>query len=199
MAMEYVNRRGDRYFVMQGKTKTGKPKFWCTKRAAGAGAGVAVERLPDGFEIHERPEDGLVSVRRIRPSRVQPFEREFLARRAAELAHAETLVEIEDDALVVYATDASAADRVGLLEALLGGMPAASRQGHLDWIARHATYSPMLRFSLQDEDQRLFGIERWCFLGSIDRWVYLHAPLPLDSAASAYLPHLGQESFFELI
>ncbi len=198
MAMEYVNRRGDCYFVMQGKTKTGKPKFWCTKRAGGAG--VAVERLPNGLEIHERPEDGLVSVRKIRPSRVQRFEQEFLARRAGELAHAATIVEIEKDALVVYATDGSAADRVGLLDALVGGMSAANRQDHLDWIIRHATYSPMLRFSLRDENERLYEVERWCYLGSIDRWVSLHAPrMPLDSAASAYLPHVGEESFFELM
>ena len=68
MALEYVNRRGDRYHVMQGATKTGKPKFWCTKRATGAG--VAVERLPDGYEIHERPQDGLVSVRKALLSRI---------------------------------------------------------------------------------------------------------------------------------
>lgn len=26
VGLEYVNRRGDRYFILQGKTKTGKPK-----------------------------------------------------------------------------------------------------------------------------------------------------------------------------
>jgi hypothetical protein len=31
MTIEHVNRRGDRYYVLQGKTKTGKPKFYCSK------------------------------------------------------------------------------------------------------------------------------------------------------------------------
>jgi hypothetical protein len=54
MALEYVNRRGDRYFVLQGKTKTGKPKFYCSKRYSGVG----VDRLPDEFAIHENPRSG---------------------------------------------------------------------------------------------------------------------------------------------
>jgi hypothetical protein len=82
VTLEYVNRRGDRYFVSQAKTKTGKPKFYCSKRPGGVG----VDRLPEGFEIHERPEDALVSVRKIRPARIQPFEREELTRLANELA-----------------------------------------------------------------------------------------------------------------
>lgn len=58
MTMEYVNRRGDRYFVPQGKTKTGKPKYYCSKRTDALG--VSVERLPEDYEIHENPEPDLV-------------------------------------------------------------------------------------------------------------------------------------------
>lgn len=197
MALEYVNRRGDRYLVMQGTTKTGKPKFWCTKRAPGAG--VAVERLPDGFEIHERPQDSMVSVRKTRLSRIQPSEREVLARWSAQLANVGTIIEIEEDALVVYATEISSGVRIGLLETLAGGMSPATRQGHLDWIGRYAKYSPMFRFALTDESERLYAVKRWCFRGSIDGWVWLSAPMPLESAARTYLRHLGNESFFDLM
>lgn len=30
--MEYVNRKGDRFHIFQGKTKAGKPKYFASKR-----------------------------------------------------------------------------------------------------------------------------------------------------------------------
>jgi hypothetical protein len=57
----------------------------------------------------------------------------------------------------------------------------------------------MLRFTLVDEEKRLFDAERWCFRGSIDTWISLAGPRPLETHARKYLPHLNRESFFELI
>lgn len=196
VGLEYVNRRGDRYFILQGKTKTGKPKFYCSKRPSGAGIGV--ERLPDGFEIYENPEDALVSVRKVRPTRIQPFEREELTRMARKLARTAVLVEVEGDSLVVYASDVdpqASGELVGLLLGISGKAP----PGHIDWVTRHARYSPMLRFTLTDEDERSFTLERWCYLGSVDYWIPLSFSKPLEVLAKYSLPHIGQESFFELM
>lgn len=194
MTLEYINRRGDRYFVLQGKTKTGKPKFYCSKRYSGVG----VDRLPDGFEIHENPESALVNVRKIRPTRIQPFEREQLTRLARELAATAVLVDVEGDALVVYASGIDGARSARLTSLLMGDAGAGARD-HADWLARNSHYSPMLRFVLTDEDERLFALERWCYLGSIDHWIHLNHGQPLERLAKSYLPHVGNESFFELI
>ena len=43
MPFEYVNRCGDRYYLLQGKTKTGKPKYYASKKAEG----VPVEQMPE--------------------------------------------------------------------------------------------------------------------------------------------------------
>ncbi|MBW3599792.1 MAG: hypothetical protein KY475_21295 [Planctomycetes bacterium] len=194
MALEYTNRRGDKYFVLQGKTKTGKPKYYCSKRSAGVG----VDQLPDGYEIHERPENGLVSVRKTRPTRIQPFERELLVGLARELAHSATIVEIERDALVVYSSDVSPAESIRFLGVLVGDMSPAAQKGHADWMVRHARYSPTLRFALTDEDERLYSAERWCYRGGREHWIPLRGNLTLESVARKLLPHVGEESFFEL-
>jgi hypothetical protein len=45
--MEYTNRKGHRYFVFEGKTKTGKPKYFASRRATSDKA-VRLDKLPIG-------------------------------------------------------------------------------------------------------------------------------------------------------
>jgi hypothetical protein len=84
--IQYTNRRGDRYYVVQGKTKTGKPKFYCSKKPGGVG----VERLPEGMELREDPQSAVVTVRKARPTRIAPVERELVERLASELTATRT-------------------------------------------------------------------------------------------------------------
>lgn len=49
-AMEYLNRHGTAYFIFQGVTKTGKPKYFASKKAT-SDSGTRIESLPDEFEI----------------------------------------------------------------------------------------------------------------------------------------------------
>lgn len=164
MPLEYENRRGDKYYVHEGRTKTGKPKFWCSKKAEGN----PVEQLPEGFELHENPRNAQVTVRKIQTSRILPIERELLTKWVRELSGTEySIVDVEEDSLVVYAIDQN--------------------------------YSPMFRFSLTDEDERQYCVQRWCYRGSIDRWIYLAGGAPLEQHARTFLPHLASESFFDLM
>lgn len=196
MNLEYVNRCGDRYFVLQGRTKSGKPRYYCARRASATGA--PIDRLPEGYEIHERPEDAMVVVRKVRPSRIRSFEREQVARWAKELAAVPVTVDLDGDHLVVYAADTNPDESIRAMSMLLG-TPLGNEAKHREWIVRNSRYSPMFRFTLGNEDERLYSVERWCYLGSIDRWVFLTRNMPLETAANSYLPHVGQESFFELM
>jgi hypothetical protein len=192
--VEYVNRQGDRYFVLQGKTKTGKPKFYCARKPSG----VPVERLPAGYELHEHPASAVVTVRKVRRSRILPPERELVEKLAGELTEAATIIEVEGDSLVVYAADIGPRSSDRLVELLSPGL--VRRTDMLEKLARFATYSPMLRLTLLDEDRRTFSVERWCYLGRVDDWIPLTTRgRSLADAARQYLPHLGQESFFELM
>ena len=63
----------------------------------------------------------------------------------------------------------------------------------------HSVYTPMLRFALFDPKTRMFFAQRWCSRGSIDDWIFLDLPRPLAEQVQKFAPHLGKESFFELI
>lgn len=195
MGLEYVNRRGDRYYIYQGKTKTGKPKYFASKKPTSE-KGRPLEKLPDDFEIHEDPSDGRVYVRRRKPSRILAAERDLVHRVASELAGCSSVrTVIDGDCIVVYTPDrdpAEAADRLGRA---FGVFP-----GHLsEWMAQNERYTAELRFTLLDVDLRTFGAERYCYRGAIDDWIPVARPGPLESLARELVPHLGRESFFELI
>jgi hypothetical protein len=195
MPVEHVNRKGHIYYLLVGKTATGKPLYYVSRKLRGTPA----EAIPDGYEIHESPAEGRVHVRKIRPSRLLPSEREQLVQMVQKLTSKKRFfVEIEGDALVVYwpGTDPEASSR--LIDLLFGGS-ASAINSMADWTANRTRYSPELRFALLDEDRRLFSAERWCYRGSIDRWIALNGPATLAELAEQYAPHLGQESFFELL
>src|SRR5882724_1644462 len=99
MGYEYVNRRGERYYLLVGKTKTGKPKYYVSRKPQG----VPVDAMPDGYEIFEQPERGIVSVRKLLPTRIRPEERERLQRWTRELAGIEHfIIDLHGDSLVIY-------------------------------------------------------------------------------------------------
>jgi hypothetical protein len=82
-------------------------------------------------------------------------------------------------------------------------LPGLSRPGLAEELLaleeHHAQYTPMLRFTLLDPKQRLFSVERMCYLGSIDGWLELHGQTgPVTELARALIPKLGTEQFFEL-
>lgn len=198
MPVEYVNRKGDRYYLQSGKTRSGNLRYYFGRKLTG----MAVEEVPDGYEIYESPEAGQVYLRKSKPTEISPFEREIVCdgiRRFAELEY--FLVEIQQNSLVVYlpATDERAAeDLMGML-GRFGPLSSARRQEAKDWLIRTSTYSKMMRFQLVDRHKRLFTVQRWCFLGSIDQWIYLHGRAPLSELVTKYVRHLGKDSFFELI
>jgi hypothetical protein len=181
--------------LRQGKTKTGKPKYYMSKKSEG----VPVEQMPEGFEVYEHPERGIVSVRKVRVSRILSVERERLTQWTKHLAGIDYFcVDIQDDSLVIYTPATDPAASVSALSHIFGSFPAA-RASELEWIGSHSTYVAMLRFSLGNEEKRLFAAERWCFRGSIDDWFFLSGGQPLEALAKKYLPHLNRESFFELM
>lgn len=49
MTIEYVNRKSQTYYLHQGTTKTGKPRYFFSQKTEG---NLASE-IPDGYEIYE--------------------------------------------------------------------------------------------------------------------------------------------------
>jgi hypothetical protein len=187
--MEYINRRGETYFAFQGVTKTGKPKYFASKKLTSLNA-TRAEALPVAFEFFENPANAMVVIRRRKKSILTIAEKNLLSRLALEHSQARCEVIIDGDSLVVYAGPVCRVNP--MLEAML---PGASKR-----FAENANLEPVFRFTLVDAKDRHFKAERYCYRSSIDGWWSLCCvPAPLEVLAEQYLPHLQQDSFFDLI
>ena len=102
MAVQYTNRKGDVYLLQAGKTKTGKPRYWCGQKLSGE----PLDAIPEGFEVREDPATAIVTLRKVRPTEISPMEIEILSDGIRQIAGLEYfIVDVEDDSLVVYLPD----------------------------------------------------------------------------------------------
>lgn len=193
MAIEHVNRRGETYFLHEGTTRTGKPKFFFSRQRDGTLAGA----VPPGYEVYENP-NAQVFLRKARPKVVTDEEIALVERGVRELAKLTYFaIDVKDHGIVVYLPNENPAFLEGSVLARFGlkaGIEVARG------VQKFLSYSPMMRFILVDERTRRFAAERWCFLGSIDNWFPLSSGRgDLRGLVARYSPHLSQESFYELM
>jgi hypothetical protein len=200
MPLEHKNRMGDVYYLHEGTTKTGKPRYWMSRKPEGN----PLDAVPEGYEIYEEPEQGRVVLRRAKPSSITPAEREQVERgirRHAGLTH--FLVDVDGESIVVSLPSMSEAEADRFVDKLGGPFASVTSprfREHKDWLIQRSTYSKMMRFTLAKGEGRLFRVERWCFRGAIDNWISLSGrPAPLEGQLRKYAVHLGRESFFELM
>lgn len=193
MGVEYVNRRGETYRLMVGKTRTGKPNYYTTKKDRGT-RGTPAESIPEGFELYETPADARVYVRRKRETRLMSWEREQAieaTKRISGTSH--FFVEIDGDSLVIYWPQQNAAQ----LERFASIFETTLQRAKQSFII-NGHYSPEMRFVLCNEEQRLFRADRMCYRGGSEHWMRISGAEPLEALLEEFVPHLGQESFFEL-
>lgn len=190
MAIQLVNRRGDTYYLHEGRTKTGKPRFFFSRKAEGTLAAA----IPAGYEVYEN-HDAQVFLRKALPRVVTDEEVAAVERGVREYAQvAYFLVEVKGPSIVVYTPNQDVSFLEEIATPLLRRDPAELRRR----VQTLLNYSPMMRFTLVDEQARRFAVARWCFLGSIDDWFPLAGGDDLDNQVARYCPHLGRESFYEL-
>ena len=190
MAITYQNRRGKTYYLHQGKTKTGKPKYFFALRDEGE----LVDTIPAGYEIYENP-NAQIFLRRIRPQVITDEEVRIVEEGLQRFCNLKQwIVDVKKNIISVYTPDQDA-DRLAPSLRLLSG----SYEKSLQFVRQHAlTYSPMLQFVLTDKKERLFEAQRYCFLGGIDDWIMIGTGGPLEELVKTYVQHLGEESYFEL-
>ena len=67
MPVTYTNRKGVIYYLCQGRSKTGKPRYYFARELKGE----PLEAIPQGWKIQESP-NGIVSLVRDRPAQIRP-------------------------------------------------------------------------------------------------------------------------------
>jgi len=187
----YTNAKGKTYYLHQGTTKTGKPKYYFSMESNGALA----ESMPEGFEIYENP-NAQVFLRRITPQIITDEERQVVEDGMRKYAEVQDYkIDVRGNAIAVYTADQDIETLAGLFKDIY---PDPTTNPQLRTLLRNEIhYSPMLQFLLEDEQRRTFTAQRYCFIGSIDDWIDIgHGPL--TRLVKQYVKHLGQESYFDL-
>lgn len=216
-AVTHTNRRGDVYYLHPGKTTTGKTCYRFSRKADG----VLAREIPPGFEAHELP-DGRVYLRRI-PERIITEAEEQTVRAALERAGVpDCIVEVKRETITVFLPDidpeafselfdarAALLDLIARAEAAglsvpesvrlvfdeaLSGAP-DPRQEAAGALKRVQSYTPLLRFVLEDAARRTFTAERPDFSGAADEWMPLESPQDLQKIAGKYCRRLAADPF----
>ena len=191
--MKYVNRRGDVYYLFQGVTKTGKPKYYVSLKAE-SNAGVQINSLPSDFELFESPIDSRVSIRRRIPSDICENELQFVQERTnAMVQNVKTRVVCEGRSIVIY--ESASPDEFKSMATAFGGLTSK----FVEVMQSSSPMSPAFRFKLIRKKERVFEAQRFCFRGGVEDWISLHHEGTLDELCQYYLTHLGKESFYELM
>lgn len=189
MAIEYINRRGKKYYLHEGKTKTGKPKYFFSMKPEG----FLVDTLPVGYEIYENP-NAQVFLRKTIPQLVEPEEIAIVQAGVKKYAKLEYfMVDVKGSHIIIYLCDQNVDGLMDLITSTGKDTTAIK-----DRLVQSFSYSPMMQFVLTGVKTREFRVERWCFLGSVDNWLFLDASTDLKALVKKYVRHLGQDSFFEL-
>lgn len=190
MPIQYTNRRGKTYYLHQGVTKKGNPKYYFSLKSEGD----LVNEIPAGFEIYENP-NAQVFLRRIHPKIITNEEvviveqgmRQFSSERHYQ-------IDVKKNTIIIFTAD----QNVDALAATLSNAFPFQSLEVKNILAQSINYSPMLQFVLIDKEKRTFITQRYCFLGSIDDWVQIGEPDALPKLVKEYVKHLGQDSYYEL-
>lgn len=190
MTVTHTNRKDKTYYLHQGTTKTGKPKYFFALRDEGD----LVDAVPPGYEIYENP-NGQVFLRKIRPQLITDEEVATVEAGMQKYCRLENyIVDVKKDTILVYTPDQD----VDLLAETFEIFPGVQVERAKAALQRALSYSPMLQFVLVDKEKRLFETHRYCFMGSIDDWISISGAKPLSELVPTYVQHLGEDSYYDL-
>ena len=198
MLVTYKNRRGKTYYLHEGRTKTGKPKYHFSLK----NNGELVDELPDSYEIYEHPGTGGVFLRKKLPQLILNIEKDVIEKELKKKEGSRRYIfDIKGKIITIWESNQD----IEALRDLFRDVQPISINGLSDDVSKleniiniAVDYSPIMKFTLKYSKKRFFMAERYCFLGSIDDWIYIGEPDSLKNLVKKYIKHLDQDSFFDL-
>ena len=199
MTLQYTNRVGKTYYLSEGKTKSGKPQYYFSLKEKEN----SVDKIPEGYEIYEHPENSQVFMRKIRPRLITELEEQFVKNQVKALQRTHRYrIDCKDKYITIYESSVEVENTQEIFGDLFErmGFPAGmSMKNTMEGITNimDKNYTAMLRFCLEDKEKRLFSVERFCFRGALDKWIYLGASENFRELVKQYVNILGTDKFFE--
>ena len=189
MPFTYTNRKGFTYYLCKASTKTGKARYYFAREPKD----TPVEKLPVGYQVEESV-NAVVSLVKARPQLIFPEELATIETALKKLPKSHKYrASIKNKQIVIY--ESRGADFGEIMADIGWSVPASVGR---EFEERHAQFSPIMRFILEEPEERIFSPQRWCFRGSIDDWIDIRNPTKIDMLAKELVPVLGTDEFFEL-
>ena len=188
-AFAYTNRRGDTYYLHEGKTKTGKPRYFFAKTVREG----ALTKMPEGFEVSESI-NGVVSARRKRLGEPTVPDEDLdvvqaAVKRQRRLQDHE--VRVVGGAIVVFEPD-TCREELRHLESVLGGpLPRSFIKDRM----KKTRFAPVMKF---EPDGKGYAVFRMTCRGEGD-WSWPLTAGALKKLATKHVRHIGTDEVFELI
>ena len=146
MPIQYTNRRSQTYYLHQGTTKTGKPKYYFSMKSEG----TLADKIPDGFEIYENP-NAQVFLRKIQPKIITDEEVALVEQGMKQYSKLQYYqIDVKKNTIIVF----EANQDVKALSGILKFAPRVKEVGVENLLAQLITYSPVLHFVLVDDEKR---------------------------------------------
>ena len=186
----YENRMGVTYYLHEGRTKTGKPRYFFAKTVGQGGLGA----VPKDFEVSESI-NGVVSVRRKTagaPS-VPDDDVKVVAAAVDRQPHLQGyVVRAVDNAVVIFEPHPRPSELRDFAQRF-GASPHAS-----SFVAermKKAQYAPIMKF---EQDGAGYVVLRMTFRGK-GGWSLPLGAGKLRGLAVKFVPSIGTEAFFDLM
>ncbi len=197
MPISHTNRKGQTFFLCQGITKTGKPRYYFSKTARAD----TLEQVPAGHHIEESV-NGVVSLVKDRQQLILPEEIQLVEDALRRHPKGNNYrVSAKGKQIVVY--ERLGPDAEGMADIFGKTLSMYSRQELLEGVQalldKNAQYSPMLHFKLVNTADRTFCAERATYVSSLPEWVNICDCGPLQELVDEIIPLLDTDEYFELL
>ena len=112
MAVEYTNRKHKIYYLHEGKTKKGNPKYYFSPKKDGN----LIDKIPSGYEIYEHPSNGMVLLCKKQPLLIADTERRIVQKYLKKIkSHYRYLIDIRGNTLTIF-------ESIAAIEAIIENM-----------------------------------------------------------------------------
>lgn len=179
----HINRKGVKYFLHEGRTKTGKIRYFMAKAIRDGSR----DSVPTGYEICEDV-NGLVSVSKCRAELIPPADLKIIEDSLRNYPHLAThKVRARYDRITIYAP----------LGTELGMLGDTGEFGTPWDELQEPIYEAVMRFILRAKEKMYF-VERKHYHGE-GGWLPLDIGDDLPLLSKRYLKHISKESFYNLM
>jgi hypothetical protein len=181
-AVEYINRRREKYCIKAALSKTGKKRYYIVKNMSKVSPEELLHEIPPGFEFYEHPRDAMVVLRKIPMYNTNDAEVEIV--NSAMKQHdtvTDYIVEKSIDHITIYTGCCDVNN--------FSDMPELVAKFHL---IQH--YDDVLRF---EKKKKIYLAQRFCCLSRDFGWITMERNRDLRYLAEKYCYHTGKDSLLD--